>query len=675
MQTNTILLILLALLLSLSIVYFQYLYKSQDSRNRKAFFFVVRFFSLFSLFLLLINPTIEQTLIEYNKPVLGVLIDNSSSIKFLNQTDTVRSVVHKIESNKALRTKFDIQYVAFGEDVRVQDSLRFNEHQTDISKGLQAIQNLYQSPNGAVVLLSDGNQTSGIDYEFTNPKKPVFPIIIGDTTRYQDLSIRQINVNAYSYVQNKFPVEVMLIYKGNTPVTRRFTIYQQGKSVYTQNVRFTPSKKSVMINTHLTARKEGFHFYTASVQHIENEKNVQNNSKKFSVEVISELTKIVIVSSISHPDLGLLKKSLETNKQRSVEIVLIDELKNKINDCQFVVLYQPNNKFKDLLTSIKTQNLNYLLISGAATDWNFINQQQLGFSKQAIHQTENYSADFNASFLPFLQKDIGFKNFPPLKDQFGEVLISREHQQLLSQNVLGISSQQPLIATLEQNNQKTAVIFGEGIWKWRATSYLLNNSFHDFDEFIGSLAQYLASNKKRNRLDVRAAAVYPANLPIHLSAYYTDENYQFDKRASLLCTLVNEENKAIKKIPFSLVNDTFQLVLEDLPSGNYTYNVGVEGQQIQKRGSFSVIASRIEEQFHNANSDKLTRFANATGGRAYLSSEIDRLINELNSDATLVTTQKSTLKEQHLIDFKWLLALILLLLTIEWFVRKYYGKI
>jgi len=662
-------------LLSISIVYFQYIYKSQDPRNRKVLLFVVRFLSLFSLFLLWINPSIQQTLIENRKPVIEVLIDHSSSIKFLNQTDTVHSLLQKFASNKALNAKFDLQFLTVGEKVGVQDSLIFDEKQTDIAKGIQALNSLHESSNGAIVLISDGNQTTGIDYEFVNSRKPVFPVILGDTTRFKDLSIGQINVNAYSYVQNKFPVEVMFFYEGNESITRRFTIEQKGRVVYTQNVRFSASEQSKTIYTHLTAQKEGFNFYTASIQSLENEKNVQNNSKKFSVEVISEQTKIVIVSSILHPDIGALKKSLETNKQRSVTIVLIDELKDQINGCQLVILYQPNNQFKDLFTRVKTQNTNYLLISGGATDWNFINQQQLGFSKQVINQTENYAAEYNASFLPFLQNDIGFQSFPPLKDQFGEILISSANQQLLSQNILGNTTQQPLIATFEQHNQKSAVIFGEGIWKWRTSSFLNSNSFHDFDEFIGSLTQYLASTKKRSRLEVKAATVYPSNLPIDIAAFYTDKNYQFDKRASLLLTLIHTESKAIKKIPFSLINNSFQLVLENIPVGNYNYTVTVEGQKVQKRGSFSVIESKIEEQFNNANFEKLTRFANATGGKSYDPSEIDRLIEALNTDKTFVTTQKSIQKEQYFIDFKWILAGILFLLTIEWFVRKYYGKI
>ncbi len=55
--------------------------------------------------------------------------------------------------------------------------------------------------------------------------------------------------------------------------------------------------------------------------------------------------------------------------------------------------------------------------------------------------------------------------------------------------------------------------------------------------------------------------------------------------------------------------------------------------------------------------------------------EIDELKKLLLEDKTFFTTQKLIVKEQSLIDWKWVLLIIALLLSIEWFVRKYFGKL
>jgi hypothetical protein len=160
--------------------------------------------------------------------------------------------------------------------------------------------------NGAVLLLSDGNQTTGNDYEFTPSKQAVFPIIIGDTTKYKDVSIRQLNVNKYSYIKNSFPVETMLFYEGNEPITTQFSIFHKGKTVFTQKVRFSNSEKSKTIQSNLTSTKEGINYYTASVRKLKNEKNTKNNSKNFSVEILNEQTKVLLLSAVMHRDLGAL---------------------------------------------------------------------------------------------------------------------------------------------------------------------------------------------------------------------------------------------------------------------------------------------------------------------------------------------------------------------------------
>ncbi len=123
-----------------------------------------------------------------------------------------------------------------------------------------------------------------------------------------------------------------------------------------------------------------------------------------------------------------------------------------------------------------------------------------------------------------------------------------------------------------------AVIFGEGIWKWRASSFLSSNSFQEFDQFIGSLVQYVSSKKKRDRLVINSENLYPANTIVNISAFYTDKNYQFDERASLEIAITNKETKKVVKLPFSLINNSYQIAIENLDSGNYIFKVSVVGQ-------------------------------------------------------------------------------------------------
>ena len=675
MQSTLILFSILALLLSISIAYFQYYYQIKNSIKVTPILFVLKATSLFLLLLLFINPTIEKTEITNIKPVLSVLVDNSKSTSFFKEDKNVADFLQLIDKNGKLNKKFDIQKFTFGTSLQILDSLSFDDSQTNISDGILGVQNLQEDKISPIILISDGNQTIGQDYEFINSIQPIYPVVIGDTTTYVDVKITQLNVNKYSYIKNKFPVEVILNYEGREKVNTQFSIFSEGKSVFRKNVSFSSDKRSATILANLTSTKEGLQYYTASISKINNEKNIKNNSKSFSVEVIDEQTKVLILTSVLHPDLGAFKKSIESNKQRSVAIFTIDKFTQQLEDYQLVILYQPNNSFNSVFSKIKENNSNYLLVSGAHTDWNFINQKTLGFRKNAINQTENYGAIYNDAFLTFLQEDIGFNNYPPLLDKFGEVSITKEHQVLLSQNINGVQTQQPLVATFDVNNQKSAILLGEGIWKWRAASFLNSNSFEDFDKFTGNLVQFLASNKKRNRLEVNSESLYPANSTINISAFYTDKNYQFDARASLEISITNTETNEVLKVPFSLINNSYQTEIENLASGDYTYKVSVSGQNINKYGRFKITDYEVEEQFTNANVNKLQRLADKTGGKLFYTNQFDEITKELLEDESFYTVQKSSTKQENLIDWRWILFIVIGLFTVEWFIRKYHGKI
>jgi hypothetical protein len=631
--------------------------------------------SIFLLILLLINPIIKKVKLQSIKPILAVLVDNSQSISFFNEDKNIVSFVQEIKDDLSIKEKFDIQEFSFGNKINKLDSLSFTDEQTNISEAISSGNQLYSNKIAPIILLTDGNQTIGNDYEFLDSDQKIFPIVFGDTILYKDLKIEQLNVNKFSYLKNKFPVEVFLKYEGEETIRSQFSIYLEGKTVFTKNIRFSSTNNSKTILTNLISNKKGLQRYTASIREIKGEKNIKNNIKKFSVDVIDEQTKILILTSVLHPDLGALKKSIESNQQRLVDIFMVDQFKKEINEYDLIILYQVNNNFNDIIKKIKTRNKNYLLISGANTDWNFFNNQELNITKNYINQIENYEVVFNPSFLTFVQKDIGFNQFPPLKDKFGAITISKEHQTLLYQKINGINNKQPLLVTFDEKYHTSGVLFGEGLWRWRSASFLDENSFQDFDEFIGNLVQYFASNKKRNRLDTNIEPMYPGNSTINISVFYRDKNYKFDTRASLEITVTNIDTKKTLINPFRITNNSYQTAIENLKSGQYNYKISVVGQPINVHGTFTVKEYQIEKQFTNVNHTKLLKLAKKTGGELYFKNEITALKKALLENKSFYTTQKKTIITQNLIEWKWVLSLIISLFALEWFLRKYLGKI
>ena len=88
-----------------------------------------------------------------------------------------------------------------------------------------------------------------------------------------------------------------------------------------------------------------------------------------------------------------------------------------------------------------------------------------------------------------------------------------------------------------------------------------------------------------------------------------------------------------------------------------------------------ILEFNIEKQFVNANIQDLKQLAIYTKGTSYFDTQMDELISKLISDKRFSNIQKFSKKTVPLVDYKWLLLLLVLSLAAEWFIRKYNGYV
>ncbi len=677
MAAETVLYIIIAAVIAFAVAVFMYGYKARESGRLRWIFGLLRFLSLFALLLLIINPKFRSETYNVEKPKLPVLVDNSGSVTELGQQDNVRSLVELLRENSDLNDKFDVRFFSFGTKVGNADSLSFSENNTNIGQALNSVKSVFKNEIAPTVLLTDGNQTLGNDYEFgvTDFGNQIYPVILGDSTKYTDLKIEQLNTNRYAFLKNQFPVEAVLVYSGSSAVSSQFVVTQGDATVYRENVNFSELDNTRTLSFTLHANSVGLQRYRARILPLEEEKNKTNNSKQFAVEVIDQATNVLVVSKIIHPDLGVLRKSITSNEQRTVRFEKPNDAVSLLNDHQLIVLYQPDGTFASVYREIEKLKKNTLTITGTQTDWDFLNSIQQEVQKESSFQTESSTATLNLNYGTFAVDDIGFDNFPPLKTGFGALEVLIPHESILDQAIDGFSTGSPMLATMELNGVRSAIWDGEGFWKWRARAYLESGGFESFDDFIGRLVQYLASTKRRSRLEVSGETFYYNNDPIKIAAQYFDNNYVFDPRASVSMTVTNSETNEQRSFPMLLRSNFYEVDLNSLPAGEYSYTVSVRDESVTRSGNFTILEFNVEQQFLNADVTKLQRLATNTSGMAYFATESEQLINTLLGDERYVAVQKSEQKVVPLIDWKYLLGLIAFLLSLEWFIRKYNGLI
>ncbi len=86
-----------------------------------------------------------------------------------------------------------------------------------------------------------------------------------------------------------------------------------------------------------------------------------------------------------------------------------------------------------------------------------------------------------------------------------------------------------------------------------------------------------------------------------------------------------------------------------------------------------VTSVNIENLVTRANHSMLYRLSSETGGSFYTAEETGTLTEEIKKSRTLKPVSYFQEMITELINLRWLFPVILLFLSVEWFLRKYWG--
>ncbi|TAI48738.1 VWA domain-containing protein [Flagellimonas allohymeniacidonis] len=677
MEIRTALLILLSASAAFTIVFYQYFYRNPKKGSLKTILAGLRFVALFCAFLLLVNPKLVKNEYFLEKANLIFLVDDSASMQQSNKSEEALKALQVLESNEQLADRFNVLKFGFGGQLLSADSLTFSQTNTDVSDALSKTNELFVNTNNAILLFSDGNQTLGRDYEFLDLQNnlQVNSLVVGDTTSYEDISIEQVNTNTYAFLRNKFPVEFTVKYKGNQQVRKLLTLTLDGKRVYQERISLDGNANNQVINALVEAETVGLKSLILNVEPLENERNTANNRKEVGLEVIDEKTNVTIITDFLHPDVGALRKSIESNEQRKVAIEKPSVDSRVLEETDVFILYQPNSRFKEIYDYLENNAVNFLTITGTKTDWRFLNQVQQSVFKESFNQSEEVIPVMNNSFSTFGLGTFSVEGYPPLLSNLGDVEIKKENETILFQRIRGVDLDKPLFSLITEDSGKEAILFGENIWRWRASAYRDQQNFNDFDDFIGKMMLYLTSSARKSRLELEYKSVYEGTGSAAIRALYFDKSFNFNPKGTITAIVKGRDSDFGRETPLLLKGSYYECDLSDLEPGTYDFTVTVREENISRSGVFRILDFNAENQMLPSNHKKLKRLADKTGGALYFPGDLEVAINDLMDSKQFVPIQKSKQNVVSLIDFKILLGLIILSLALEWFIRKYNGLI
>ena len=120
---------------------------------------------------------------------------------------------------------------------------------------------------------------------------------------------------------------------------------------------------------------------------------------------------------------------------------------------------------------------------------------------------------------------------------------------------------------------------------------------------------------------------------------------------------------------------TYEVQLTSLEPGDYTFEVRASADNLKVEGSFTSIPYAIEEQNLNADYATMQIVSEESGGQIQSIDKANEVLDSILESSKYSIVERAIEKNVPLIDFKWLLILIVVSLTTEWFLRKYNGLI
>jgi len=674
--------ILLCLLAGAGYAWLLYSKKGPWNTSTKRTLLTMRFVLASTLFFLLMAPFLKLVKNYFEKPALVIALDNSQSIPLA--TDSLKLMQLKSQLKAFIATmdkeNLKVEIQTFGKTTKNPEDISFSSKTTDLHKLLSTINDNYENRNLAgILLISDGIFNEGLDPLYEQYPIPLYSVGLGDTTEKKDLKVSSLRYNKIVYAGNKFPIQAEFENKG---FAGKVKIYlKKGKQTIEQKtITLDENKKFIQTTFLVNPEKAGLQHYTVGASVLPGDFSSENNIAHAYVKVIQGKENVLIVAFTPHPDIKAIRAALEKKENYDVEVYIpgINELKKRKNDLiifhQFPSLY---NSKPALVKQLMQASKGRFFILGNQTNIQQFNQINPALTIQTSNQKDFVTAALNPHFEKFRinpEQEKIINTYPPVSVPFGNYSIRGNTDVIFYQKIGSTVSETPLLLTTTKDENKTAIFTGDGLWLWRLNEYQKTKNTEVFDNLITSLVQYLSSKE-----DKRKFKVYPvknefkeSDKIVFESELYNDVYERvYDKKITLN---IKNEAGGIKQYAFTPTEANTQFEVKGLNPGLYSYTASTkyEAKTESVSGQFAIRRVMLEAMNTTANFNLLRELSKKSGGDFVTLDNFSKL-PELIKPTEKKSIIHSNEEYQELINLPWLFAFLLLLVSLEWGIRKYSG--
>jgi len=639
---------------------------------------------------LFLSPLIRSSKNTVEKPIIIIAQDNSSSI-----SDTKDSVFYKHQLPQDwekeindLSSNYDVRVMSFGEQPRDTMDYRYNEKETDISSLFQAVTERYYGKNlGAIILSSDGIYNKGYNpvYVARQLNCHIFTVALGDTTVKIDATVSKVDNNPTAFLGNTFPLLVTVDATKLQGKSSTISISElaDGKeaTLFTKPIIFNSSKFHQTIPVQLNATSPGLKHYVVKLTPVQGEENIANNRKDIYIRVLDQKQKVLILSN-PHPDVAAIAECINSSEGFEAQSFTPDKFTGELNKYSLVILNQlPSSSIANgyqLIAISQKLGIPTLYMLGSESDLQTFNSLNQGFKIYAQGNSTNdaepaLAKDFSLFTLSDDSRSY-FSQLPALSSPFGSYTSNPSLNVLCYQKIQGVTTTYPLIAFNLNGSEKSCIVTGEGLFRWRLKDYADHKNNNFFDDLINKIVQYLAIRDDKSFFRIHAPNSFKEDEPVEMDADLYNPSYQLVNDPEVSMIITNSDGKNFN-YTFSRTSNAYHLNAGQLQAGAYHYAAQVkQGTQLYTaKGEFTVTPVQVESTNTVANHQLLYQLAKEHGGNMIFPNqlpELTKLIAAKDDIKPLIYTHTSY---APLINLKWVFFLLLLLVSVEWFIRKWSG--
>lgn len=710
-SASVFILILLALI---AVGYAIYVYRHtipEVSRAKRIQLITLRSLALALLLFLIFEPILNLEKTETTSPRIALLLDDSKSMTIQDAAGMRGEEMRKLIASPvmdALRRTGDVTPIVFGKDIHelkslTPDSLRFGAGETDITNAMGSAHSSLKEKNvQAFVLISDGSYTTG-----TNPVHlaerlgiPMYTVGIGDSTEKKDIIVKHIIANEIAYVESKIPIEVALQSAGFTNESIDVTLREGSTMLERKSLTLRPGVNEYSHSFLFEPKTDGVKRLTISAQEMPGELTQKNNGKSVFIKVLKSKMKIVVFAGAPSADVSRVQQVLKKDKNIEAKFYIQkvgntwydsspDQRAIMEADCIFFVGFPIRQTDPSTLLLVKNalEKLNkplFLLFSRA------IDLAKLRASLDAYLPFDLIQAREDEVQVFFELTPAGMQHpvtstgvskelwqkLPPLYKTESSTKARLGAEQLAVMKINNISFNEPILLARKLNRNKIVSLSAYGLWQWE-----LARDEHTPDivqTFLGNIIRWLTTREDDKFVRIKPVKEFFDNGEmVEFTGQVYNESYEPLDEAVVVATV--KSSKVEQQLTLTSIGaGRYQGALEALPEGDYQYSATASKGSVaigSDRGRFSVGDMNFEYIDTKMNNTLLRQIAYRSGGKFYLPSTVSTLPQDIARQKTFASKESIIRNDIQLWNFIWLLALVIVLLAIEWYLRKQAGMI